>query len=1278
MLKAKFKSLISALLLSLPASWSAAAPVQLADPNHAYLIGPQTDLLVDPGKGLTFEQVSAPENQHQFAPYAKDIPNFGMTGHAYWFKFQAVNSLDHDYMWLMGIENALLDYIDLYYKDASGKWQKKSSGDRGLFADREIKNRFFYFQLPFNAGETKEFYLRVQSEGSAEIPLYFKSTLRFALDDHEGQLIQGAFLGFLIVFICYYLSLAIGARKLEYYYFALVLFSQMIFKGTMNGVTYEYFWPNSSWWANVAGSFTPAFVFFTACLYAYSFLPVKNHPKFRMALLISVIALGACCVASFFLPYRFVKLFTILGMLTIPIMISAASYMLIKGFGPAKYFLFSWVALLSGAMTYGMQKLGVIGVSWVTLNMVEFALALYTVLLAISQSAKIEDIARAIIRAQKESLAAQQEVNRLTSEMNATLEKKVQERTAELWKKTKDMQVVLDNISQGICTFDEDFNIQPAYSRHLETILGQGDLVGRSLENLLLQKANLSGDTKSMIHAAVQSCVGEDLMGFELNGHIFPRKLDVVEKDKTRYIEMDWAAIENQQNRIEKIMVAIRDVTEIRAMEEKARNKEKELQLIGQILHLSTAKFNKFIESSLELINSGRRLLQKPHVTSADWRVLLRDVHTIKGNSRTYAFSELTAQVHSVEEYLFTVNKEQITDTVVKKSIELLDSIQEILYYYKEINDVKLERGESTLMEKSLNEVATFLTELNDAGRLSGVRPEAEINKILNNVKELITDNFEKAIIPVVESIPSLAKQLGKTTPLFKIEGDNFVVTKAAGNKFEDIFVHLVRNSLDHGFTAQQQGKILVNVTVSPDKIDIAYRDTGRGLNIARLKERGIEKGLITESATVSEVANLIFESGISSAEKVTDLSGRGVGMDAVQAFISDLSGKIAIEFVDELEDGFQKFQFNIQIPGAGQTTCKQGGNKDREFAIISQILKVSIPKFEQFITTTMDLAAECRSTLDHAPVSTEARLRLLRNLHTIKGNARTYSFTDITDKAHTMEDYLFAIDKEKMDEVVIKNTLTQLQELEELLALYKELNDVKLERAETNLIEKTLLDAAALIKQMQDTGSLAGRKGNEISRLLTTISSLTSDNFERSIAPVVDSIPSLARQLGKPIPVFKLTGGDIAINREFTSRFDNIFVHLIRNSLDHGFEGNEPGRIAVSAAVENDQLIISYSDNGRGLDLASLRNKGLEMKLITPDAPDDKVAELIFVSGISSAKHVTNLSGRGVGMDAVRNQVTELKGTIELKLLETVAAGYQRFGLVIKVPYRPTAQLAA
>jgi HPt (histidine-containing phosphotransfer) domain-containing protein len=913
------------MLLCSSVAWGEKAPILLNDLQGSYTLPPQSEVLADSTTQLTIQDVSSSAYEQQFISYDKEMGNFGMTGYAYWFKFKAQNGLTRDYTWLLGVEYALLDYIDVYYKDHGGKLVRHSSGDRYLFSEREIKNRHFYFQIPFDPGEMKEFYIRVQTDGSAEVPLFFKSMLRYAADDHESQLIQGGFMGFLLIFILYYLSLGIGARNKEYLLYALSLVSHLLFKGTMNGVTYEYFWPFSSWWANGIVSFTTPFVYFTGSLFTYYFLPVKDYPKCRIALLINIIVLGSCCISSFFLPYRIIKIYTIIGMLSVPVLLVTSSYMLHKGFKPAGYFLVSWIAMFIAAIAYGMQKLGVIEVNWFTINILEIAIAMQTLLLAIGQSAKIHEISKAIMSAQKMALEAQKEVTRLATEMSHKLEKLVAERTADLWKKTKAISVMMDKIIQGICTIDDKYTIQPEYSRYLEKILGRTSLTGCSLDELLLSRADFTQDAKAMINSAVQSSIGEDPVSFELNDHIFPRKFEIEENGSKRYLEADWAAIENQSNQIEKIMVAIRDITDVRMIEEKARNKEQELELIGQILHLSTAKFNKFIDSSLELIAACKKCLQRPPVTSLAWRVLLRDIHTIKGNSRTYGFSELTGIIHQVEEYLFSIDASSISSDILGKTGSCLEKIESVIHRYKEINDIKLERSGSSQAEKTLADAESHLREIYEQGYLKQYPKGNQISKLLQSLAEFTTDSFEKAIEPVIASIPSLARQLNKVPPVFKFEGDNFKIGKYVGNKIEDIFVHLIRNSLDHGFSSDEtQGKILVDVSLVQDTITIKYHDTGRGLNLEKLKRKGLEHQLIHKGASTLQIANLIFESGISSADQVTDLSGRGVGMDAVQAFTKELSGRIRLELLGEPNYPYQKFQFVIELPCRGRAGTDQ------------------------------------------------------------------------------------------------------------------------------------------------------------------------------------------------------------------------------------------------------------------------------------------------------------------------------------------------------------------
>ena len=153
--------------------------------------------------------------------------------------------------------------------------------------------------------------------------------------------------------------------------------------------------------------------------------------------------------------------------------------------------------------------------------------------------------------------------------------------------------------------------------------------------------------------------------------------------------------------------------------------------------------------------------------------------------------------------------------------------------------------------------------------------------------------------------------------------------------------------------------------------------------------------------------------------------------------------------------------------------------------------------------------------------------------------------------------------------------------------------------------------------------------------------------------------IHDLSGELGKPIE-FITTGEDTELDKTMIERLADPLVHLIRNSVDHGLEsaekriaaGKSPkGVVRLSAVYSGAEVAISVTDDGAGLNTARIRAKAEENGLIAPDAKltDQELHHLIFAPGFSTAKEVTSLSGRGVGMDVVKRTIDGLRGTIDV-----------------------------
>jgi two-component system chemotaxis sensor kinase CheA len=164
-------------------------------------------------------------------------------------------------------------------------------------------------------------------------------------------------------------------------------------------------------------------------------------------------------------------------------------------------------------------------------------------------------------------------------------------------------------------------------------------------------------------------------------------------------------------------------------------------------------------------------------------------------------------------------------------------------------------------------------------------------------------------------------------------------------------------------------------------------------------------------------------------------------------------------------------------------------------------------------------------------------------------------------------------------------------------------------------------------------------------------------------ISFVFSRFPRLAHdissKLGKKIEL-KLVGENTEVDKTVVELLSDPLVHLVRNSLDHGIEmpdvrlaagKPETGTVTLEAYHRGGNIVIEVKDDGKGLDKDKLRAKAIEKGLIDPDAilTDKQTYELIFMPGFSTAEQLTDISGRGVGMDVVRRNIQALGGNIEI-----------------------------
>jgi two-component system, chemotaxis family, sensor kinase CheA len=154
--------------------------------------------------------------------------------------------------------------------------------------------------------------------------------------------------------------------------------------------------------------------------------------------------------------------------------------------------------------------------------------------------------------------------------------------------------------------------------------------------------------------------------------------------------------------------------------------------------------------------------------------------------------------------------------------------------------------------------------------------------------------------------------------------------------------------------------------------------------------------------------------------------------------------------------------------------------------------------------------------------------------------------------------------------------------------------------------------------------------------------------------------VRDLSSEMGKEI-VLTTEGAETELDKTMIDRLHDPLVHIIRNSIDHGIELPEirraagkasQGTIHLAAIHSGAHVLIRIEDDGAGLDIEAIRAKAMVKGLIPADSKlsDPELFSLIFASGFSTAQKVTNISGRGVGMDVVKRAIDGLRGSIEVQ----------------------------
>jgi two-component system chemotaxis sensor kinase CheA len=439
------------------------------------------------------------------------------------------------------------------------------------------------------------------------------------------------------------------------------------------------------------------------------------------------------------------------------------------------------------------------------------------------------------------------------------LERIVQERTRQVDDKNREMRVLLDNVDQGFSTIDRGGRLAAEYSAAMDRWFGAPAADATWFDYLATFAPHVASSSRVCWQAVV-----DDMMPLEVTLAQMPSTFSV---GATSY-RIEYRPIGDARE----FLVIVTDVSHEHAEDKRAEVTE----LLERVL-ADRAGVEDFIEDAgaqLDALRSG-------HVR--DLHIVRRTIHTLKGNAALFGLASVANACHRVEDHVDatgTLPSADVFDELTARWQVIVGELRSLLGdrgARLELDGDQLARLEAAVRGRDLGEVAHLLARFQLEPSRTRLRHLADQAK-------------------------GIAERLGKAELVVHVEDNGARLDRAIWSPFWQAFVHAVRNAVDHGIESADErvrggkpagGSIWLRTFERDDGVVIELEDDGAGIDWAAIRARA--RVLDLPCSTASELEVALFADGFSTADAVSEISGRGVGLGALRAATTQLGGVIEI-----------------------------------------------------------------------------------------------------------------------------------------------------------------------------------------------------------------------------------------------------------------------------------------------------------------------------------------------------------------------------------------------
>ena len=460
-----------------------------------------------------------------------------------------------------------------------------------------------------------------------------------------------------------------------------------------------------------------------------------------------------------------------------------------------------------------------------------------------------------------------------------TLRKEV----VELSSKINDL---LNNSGEGFLSFNSNLHIESGYSKECERLF-EKELVSKDISEVLFSD---DSDKKEIFQNGIKNILEvDDEFSKQMMLSLLPQKI----LKNNLSIKLEYKLLKN-----DRFMLIASDISEKIKLEKRLENERQKHNKIVTIAN-NPSEFNLLLKDFTTFLDQIDKHL------SGSKSEFYRQIHTFKGLFAQKQMSILVNALHHIESH---ITKSIKADTKIDIDLNKLKSAlkSDLKDVYEILGEDFLKRFESEPVDtKAIIDIERVLHDLVESKKLD----KETFCLLLDKVQNLRAYSLKNLLSSYPSLVKNVAKKLNKEILDFEIDVDSSIKVPASYRNFIKSLVHVFRNSIDHGIedgelrlsaNKSEAGMISCKIEQNGDELKIVISDDGRGIPLHLVKQKAIKNGILDEKEfsklSKEEQLKLIFADNFSTKDRVSELSGRGVGLAAVKSELDKLGGELQVQ----------------------------------------------------------------------------------------------------------------------------------------------------------------------------------------------------------------------------------------------------------------------------------------------------------------------------------------------------------------------------------------------